>query len=132
MARITSYNVCYTKLLREFYVDYIRVWQKTDYSTTVGPKRAAHPIPGVIEAEEFYMPSGIQTIGCSEGTTAVGYLDAGDWMDYSVTIAAAGSYNLCYRAATAWSGNIECYVDGTFQKSTSITSTGDWQRNNFV
>jgi len=83
-------------------------------------------LPGLLEAEKFTGMNGIQTEACSDanGGLNVGYLDAGDWMDYEVEVMTAGAYTL------------ECRVAGinplgTFKVgSTTVTpaNTGDWQQ----
>ncbi len=111
----------------DFYVDYVRIWQKADYSTTVGEYRPPCPVPGFIEGEDFTMPYGIQNVGCSEGGLAVGYLDTGDWLKYNVSVFATGTYQITFRMATASSGSVKVYVDNVIQTSLSIGNTGGWQ-----
>lgn len=61
-----------------------------------------HAIPGRVEAEEFFFQEGIQL----ENTTDVGggqniaFLDEGDYLDYYVSVANAGSYEVTYRTAS--------------------------------
>ena len=64
----------------DFYVDYIRVWQKDDYSSTFSTLPEPLTIPGKIEGEDYIMPSGIQNVTDSNGSLAVGYTNTGDWM----------------------------------------------------
>lgn len=61
-----------------------------------------HTIPGRVEAEEFFFQQGIQL----ESTTDVGggnniaFLDEGDYLDYYISVANAGSYEVTYRTAS--------------------------------
>ncbi|WP_340006698.1 carbohydrate-binding protein [Paenibacillus sp. FSL K6-0276] len=87
------------------------------------------PIPGKIEAEDFNDMSGIQAVTASEGTFAAGYLDAGDWIDYRVNVATAGTYKVNYRVAVngGYTGEVQLQVNGVNLKTTSFPSTGGWQ-----
>ena len=73
--------------------------------------------------------SGIQTQTTSDvgGGLNVGWIDAGDWMDYAVNVVQTGRYNLIYRGAGIGSGSVECLVDGSSKGSISIGNTGGWQ-----
>ncbi|MCJ8014217.1 carbohydrate-binding protein [Paenibacillus sp. KQZ6P-2] len=87
------------------------------------------PVPGKIEAEDYNAMYGIQTEPASEGTLLAGYLDVGDWMDYNVNVASAGTYTVNYRVAvnTGYSGEVQLQVNGVNLKTTSFPSTGGWQ-----
>jgi hypothetical protein len=52
-----------------------------------------------VEAEDYTTMKGINLDDCSEGGKNVGGIQAGDWMDYSVNIPAAGSYKVNFRVA---------------------------------
>jgi len=58
-----------------------------------------------IEAENYTAMSGVLTENCSEGTLDVGWIDNGDWMDYTVSVPSAGSYAINLRIATPYSGS---------------------------
>lgn len=83
-----------------------------------------------IEAEDYIAMNGIQTETTTDvnGGENVGYIDAGDWMDYSVTIPSAGNYNVDYRLASS-PGNavFQFQVNGSVLASTNISATGGWQ-----
>ena len=57
---------------------------------------------GLIQAESYSAMSGVQTETTSDtgGGLNLGYLDAGDWLNYSTNISAAGSYRVSYRVAS--------------------------------
>ncbi|MEM1725239.1 MAG: carbohydrate-binding protein [Thermoplasmata archaeon] len=85
-------------------------------------------VPGMIEAEDYDSMYGIQTEQCSEGTMNVGWIDAGDWMDYVVNVQSTGTYLVEYRVASPnTSGKIEFRLDGAILSTISIPSTGGWQ-----
>lgn len=113
----------------EFLVDYVRAWKRNSYNGYSGPKKARIAIPGTLQAENFTIPSGIQTIAANDtgGGLGVGFLDNGDWMDYQVNIATAGDYTIRYRAASNSSGNIRLLVDGVNKGTKFINNTGGWQ-----
>jgi len=94
-----------------------------------------HAIPGKVEAEDYFFESGMEL----ESTTDVGggqnisYLDNGDYADYYIDVAEAGSYYVDYRtAAQSESGavKLEIMVPGggaEFLHQLSFPSTGGWQ-----
>lgn len=86
-----------------------------------------YAIPGQIEAENYSSMSGIQTEACSEGGTNVGWIEAGDWMEYSVNIT-AGTYNVSYRVASLSSGGgLSLQINGATYNTVSFAATGGWQ-----
>jgi hypothetical protein len=60
-----------------------------------------------IEAENWSGMSGVQTENTSDagGGKDVGWIDNGDWMDYNVSVASAGSYTLNFRVSSIYSGS---------------------------
>ena len=69
----------------------------------------AQPTAGTttrIEAENWTAMSGVQTENTTDvgGGKNVGWIDNGDWMDYSISTSSAGSYTLNFRLATIYSG----------------------------
>ena len=109
---------------------------------------AANTLPGTIEAEDFdlggngsgyYDTSGGNSGGayragdvdiewCAEGTYDIGWTKAGEWLNYTVSVGAAGSYNLDLRVASARGGTIRVEFNGVDKTgSISVPVTGDWQ-----
>jgi hypothetical protein len=83
-----------------------------------------------IEAENWISMAGVQTEACSEGTLNVGWIDAGDWMAYNVTIPTAGTYRVIYRVASPNAGKtlrLEKDAGATQLGSVTIPNTGGWQ-----
>lgn len=83
-----------------------------------------------IEAEAWISMAGVQTEACSEGTLNVGWIEAGDWMAYNVTIPAAGTYKVIYRVASPNANTtlrLEKDAGATQLGSVTIPNTGGWQ-----
>ncbi|MBN1412943.1 MAG: carbohydrate-binding protein, partial [Spirochaetales bacterium] len=86
-----------------------------------------YAIPGQIEAENYSAMSGIQAEACSEGGTNVGWIEAGDWMDYPVNIS-AGTYTVSYRVASlSAGGGLSLQINGVTCNTINFGATGGWQ-----
>ncbi|SHK30085.1 Por secretion system C-terminal sorting domain-containing protein [Reichenbachiella agariperforans] len=85
-------------------------------------------LPGTVQAESYSTMSGIQTEACSEGGENIGYVDAGDWADYSVNVTSAGNYQVQFRVAAdgAGSKSIQLQAGGT-TATANFSATGGWQ-----
>jgi hypothetical protein len=86
----------------------------------------------VIQAEDYTYMAGIQTEATTDagGGLNVGYIEAGDWMSYNVTIPVAGTYRVIYRVASANTGTtlrLEKDAGATQLGSVTIPNTGGWQ-----
>ncbi len=133
-------------------IDYVRVYdmtpvvniQQTPYNGTPSP------IPGKIEAEEFdrgcdqaaYYDTDLPNNGlvfrgervdiqpCVDAGPGynVGWTANGEWMEYTVNVAATGTYNLDFRvASTSNVGRLHVEMDGTdITGQVSIPNTGAW------
>ncbi|MBN1409961.1 MAG: carbohydrate-binding protein [Spirochaetales bacterium] len=87
-------------------------------------------VPGTIQAENYSSMSGVQTESTTDsgGGTNVGWIDAGDWMDYNVTVASTGTYSIQYRvAALSAAGGLSFLFDGNNLGTTTMPVTGGWQ-----
>jgi len=88
--------------------------------------------PGKIEAESYSVMAGVATEACSDtgGGVDVGWIDAGDWMVYPISIPTTGSYTIQYRVATP-NNSVALKADlnaGAIQLGTvNIPNTGGWQ-----
>ncbi|MCV9387649.1 carbohydrate-binding protein [Reichenbachiella ulvae] len=97
-------------------------------TVTVNPNNNAINLPGVIEAENYSAMSGIQTEACSEGGENIGYVDAGDWADYSVNVNSSGSYQVSFRVAADGNANKSIQLQASSgTASASFNATGGWQ-----
>lgn len=94
---------------------------------------ASNGFSTTIQAENWLSMSGVQTETTrdpSGGNLNVGWIDAGDWMAYSVTIPATGTYRVIYRVATPNASRtlrLEKDNGATQLGTVAITNTGDWQ-----
>jgi glucan 1,3-beta-glucosidase len=99
-------------------------------SEPVNRPGVAAAVPGKIEAESFVAMSGVQTEGTSDtgGGLDVGFLDPGDWFEYTINVQTSGTYAVQYRVASqTGSDGFAMLVDGTSVDAQVIPNTGGWQ-----
>src|SRR5829696_4401950 len=110
-----------------------RVREKNIFGSTTTPP-PPNPTPGTsskIEAESYTSMSGIQTEFTQDagGGLNVGWIEQGDWMDYSVTVASSGTYTVNLRVATPNPG-AQLQIkrsDGAVLSTVSLPNTWGWQ-----
>jgi hypothetical protein len=107
-----------------------------------------HAIPGTIQCEDFddgglgvaysdknpsndgnqYRTTGVDISVCSEGGFEVGSVFAGEWLEYTVEIASAGSYTVEARVASAGAGgSFHIEFDGVNKTGAiAVPNTGAW------
>ncbi len=90
----------------------------------------------IIEAETYsnlvQLPDGEVNTQPSEdegGGLNVGWIDAGDWMEYELQVSEAGNYNVSYRMASqsGSSSGVNLLQDGNLVDSVQVPNTGGWQ-----
>ena len=134
-------DISYNSLTYSFCYD--DVFDKSSTINASSPVRATITIGGyagltpggfssVIQAENYTYMSGIQTEATTDagGGLNVGYIEAGDWMSYDVTIPTAGTYRIIYRVASPNSNmtlRLEKDAGATQLGSVTIPNTGGWQ-----
>lgn len=80
-----------------------------------------------IEAESFTAMKGVQVEACREGGKNVGYISIGDWMEYSVNLATAGSQQIHFRVAGP-GGTVRIQKpDGTILGTATLPRTSSGQ-----
>jgi predicted esterase len=84
-----------------------------------------------IEAENYTAMNGIQRESTTDigGGQNLGYIDNGDWMDYSVNLAQSGTYAMTFRVASQMTGG-QLQVrnsSGTVLATVNLLNTGGWQ-----
>jgi len=87
------------------------------------------PVTILIEAEQYTGMSGVATEPCGDvgGGENVGYIDTGDWMDYTITVTAAGIYAVDYRV-NGWNeaAQIQLMKDGQVLAATNAFTGNVW------
>jgi endonuclease/exonuclease/phosphatase family metal-dependent hydrolase len=119
-------------------------------ATSGSSSTTAKAIPGLIEAEDFdggangtayydrtagnnggqYRSTDvdIERTGDSSGTYNVGWIDAGEWLNYTVNVASSGSHTIELRVASPNGSSVRVRFGGTdVTGSVSIPATGGWQ-----
>ncbi|UJF31724.1 pectinesterase family protein [Paenibacillus hexagrammi] len=78
---------------------------------------AAVDIPGQIEAENWTAMNGVQAEASSDtgGGQDVAYIDAGDWLEYTINVPSTGTYQVDFRVSSK-------YTDRSFQLLDSNSS----------
>ena len=88
-------------------------------------------LPATIEAEAYCQASGIQTETTSDigGGQNVGWIDAGDWLAYSIHVPSAGEYNVSYRVASVNGATLQLEGQGgsPVYGQINVPATGGWQ-----
>ena len=83
-----------------------------------------------IEAEDYDDESGISLEDTTDegGGQNIGYIDEGDWVEYTINIPSDGTYLIEYRLASAVdSFGFTNTIGGVVVDTQSLLSTGDWQ-----
>ncbi|MET4075603.1 cellulase family glycosylhydrolase [Hymenobacter sp. UYCo722] len=109
---------------------YIQTW--TPASTTPPPPPPTGGAATKVEAESYHAMSGVQTQPTTDagGGLNVGWLDPGDWMAYTITAPAAGTYTLQFRVASLNGGGqirLEQNAGTKIIGSVAVPNTGGWQ-----
>lgn len=76
-----------------------------------------------------YRQDDVDLQACVEGGYDVGWTAAGEWLNYSVTVAAAGSYTAQIRVASPNGGTLHIgfNTSSNVWKSVTVPATGGWQ-----
>ncbi|MGE0451288.1 MAG: carbohydrate-binding protein [Vicinamibacterales bacterium] len=131
-------------------IDWIRVSPGGGASGQASPYTGSPvPIPGSIEAEQF--DNGGEAVGYHDTTSGnsggvfrsadvdvepaagggynVGWIEAGEWLQYTADISDAGAYTAEFRVASLGrGGSVHLEIDGTnVSGGLSIPDTGGWQ-----
>lgn len=89
---------------------------------------AAPANPPRIEAEDYIAMSGIEVEVCSEGGLNVGFVDGGDWMDYTAPIPESGVYSVSFRVSSPYDNTkFQIQSGSTTLASLTVPNTGGWQ-----
>jgi beta-glucosidase len=103
-------------------------------NSSSGQPQITFSVPGIIEAEQFSNMNGIQietstdSGGGTGGGLNIGYVDPGDWLEYNIDVATAGTYTIEYRLASLpGSTGFRVLADGVQIDEQFVPSTGGWQ-----
>ena len=91
---------------------------------------APFEIPGKIEAENYTAMSGMQSEDTEDTGSGknMGWTDRGDWLEYELNVASAGSYRVDLRVSSQnGNGSLQLKSGATVLSTTAIPSTGGWQ-----
>ena len=92
---------------------------------------SVHAIPGKIEAEDYATASGIDVEPTRDidGESNIGWINRGDYVEYTVDVSQAGRYQVAFRVASATKGGtITLIHNGTSLGQVAVKQTGSWQR----
>jgi endonuclease/exonuclease/phosphatase family metal-dependent hydrolase len=132
--------------------NYVKVVAKTSDGGGSGPYGGtARAVPGTIQAEDFDLGANgtgyydnssgnnggkyrstdvdIESTGDSGGGYNLGWVGAGEWLNYTVNVATAGTYTLTARVASSGNGGT-FYVEFNGSNKTgtmTVPNTGGWQ-----
>ncbi len=86
-------------------------------------------VPDRIEAENYSSMSGIALEGTSDfdGIANVGWIDAGDWLEYNLNVTDSDDYYLYLRIASTASTSINVLTNDSLETVVNLSSTGGWQ-----
>jgi hypothetical protein len=81
-------------------------WNINWFELVPGSSTPPPPVPTRVEAENYTTMNGVQRENTADigGGQNVGYIDNGDWMNYSITAPAAATYTFSFRVASAMTG----------------------------
>jgi len=96
---------------------------------------ALHQIPGRIEAEEYGFAFGVELETTTDvgGGQNIGFLDVGDYLDYTVNVNQTGLFEVSYRTASETEGGgvklqlVDDDGNVTDMQTINFSATGGWQ-----
>ncbi len=108
--------------LGQLYVNYNPVHDPNIYT----------PIPARLEAESYSAMSGISIEATSDisGIANVGWIDAGDWLEYNIEVPTTSDYTIYFRISANAATNLELRENNATFQTIQIPSSGGWQNWN--
>jgi hypothetical protein len=61
------------------------------------------------------------------GIANVGWIDAGDWLEYNIDVPANGDYTFYFRISANATTNFDLKVDDVLRETVQVATTGGWQ-----
>jgi hypothetical protein len=102
-------------------------------AVTVNAPATTIAIPGVLQAEDYTAYNNAQPtqmrVATTDGGTKMGYNDAGDWYDYNVNVATAGTYTLSFRVSNGAvaAGQFQLLKGAAVITTVDVAPTGGWE-----
>lgn len=86
-------------------------------------------IPARLEAENYSTMSGISIEATKDvsGNANVGWIDAGDWLEYNIEVPETNDYNVFFRISANSATNLELKENNITIQTLQIQATGGWQ-----
>jgi hypothetical protein len=102
--------------------------QAEDYDTG-GEGVAYHDTDAANQGGRYRTGEGVDVEDCGEGGYNVGYVQTGEYVEYTIDVAAAGAYTIRFRAAAQDNeGRFRITVNNqTVRSSVTVPVTGNWQ-----
>lgn len=96
---------------------------------TGGEGTAYHDNDAGNSGNQYRTTERVDIEACSEGGHNVGWTNTGEWLEYTVNVAAAGTYDIAVRVASGGSGGIFKILFNNVDKTGTLTvgGTGGWQ-----
>lgn len=126
-AKQTQLNTAFNHFVALRLNDAVAVMNSVDGDTPPPPTQT---IPGTLQAESYAAMNGIQTEATTDtgGGTNVGWIDANDWLDYTVNVTTAGTYTVSFRVASPnTGGQVQLRSGATVLATATVPNTGNWQ-----
>ncbi len=105
--------------LGELYVNFNPVHDPNQYTL----------IPARIEAESYTAMSGtaIEATKDISGIANVGWIDAGDWLDYNIEVPSNSDYTFYFRISANAATSFDLKIDDILRETVQVATTGGWQ-----
>jgi Glycosyl hydrolase catalytic core/Carbohydrate binding module (family 6)/Secretion system C-terminal sorting domain len=86
-------------------------------------------IPARIEAEAYNAMYGVSIEGVKDvdGIADVGWIDAGDWLEYNINVPENREYYVFFRIASNANTSLEVLENGSSLDTLQVPSSGGWQ-----
>ena len=91
---------------------------------------ASHTAPGKTQAEHYCEMNGVEHEATSDtdGGENLGWIDAGDWVEFQVNFNQTAQYQLDFRVASPnGGGHIEMLLNNNWLAAVDVAATGGWQ-----
>jgi hypothetical protein len=93
-------------------------------------EEAYHDFDEANQGERYRLDTSVDIQDCSEGGYDIGWIAAGEWLEYTVNIAKAGKYDITFRVGSPeGEGKLHLEFGGVDKTGVLDTpKTGDWQK----